>query len=99
MEVDDGGRWNIVNHTYNGNTLSHFTNKLWENLFEVCISPDDALIVRNIYIEILPVFICETWTSIPVVSVIYFIVFSTSYPSYKIHFFIFLPLLDIIHGK
>ena len=27
---------------------------------QVCISPDDVLIVQNIYIEILSVFICET---------------------------------------
>ena len=32
-------------------------------------SPDDALIVRNMYIEILWVFICEMWPSIPIVSV------------------------------
>ena len=37
MEVDDGGRWNITDSTYNGDTY---------------ISPDDALIVRNIIIEI-----------------------------------------------
>ena len=47
MEVDDGGRWNIVDNTY---------------------------ILYNIYIykrerEILSMIICETWPSIPVVSV------------------------------
>ena len=31
-------------------------------------TPDDALIVWNVYIEILWVFICEKWPSIPVVS-------------------------------
>ena len=33
MEVDDGGRWNIVDNTYNGNAWSRFTNKLSENLY------------------------------------------------------------------
>ena len=35
----------------------------------VCISPNDALIAQNIYREILSLFICEIWPSIPVVSV------------------------------
>ena len=32
MEVDSGGKWNIVDNTCNGNTWSPFTNKHWENL-------------------------------------------------------------------
>ena len=32
MEVDDGGRWNNVGNTYNGNPWSRFTNKVSENL-------------------------------------------------------------------
>ena len=37
---------------------------------EVCISSDDAIIVKNMYTEILLVFICEMWPSVPDVSVI-----------------------------
>ena len=60
MEVDGSGIWNIVGNTYNGDTGSHFRKKYWENDTSL-YSPDDALI------EILRVFICETWPSIPVV--------------------------------
>ena len=43
------------------------------DLYEIdtCLySPHDALIVRNIYVGILWVFICEKWPSIPVLSAI-----------------------------
>ena len=59
MEGDDGGRRNIVDNTYN------------ENNHTCLYSPDDALIVRNIFIEILWVLICETRPSIRVVRVIF----------------------------
>ena len=33
MDVDDGGRWNIVDNTYNENAWSRFKNKHSENLY------------------------------------------------------------------
>ena len=37
---------------------------------QVCIPANDALTVRNIHIEILLVYICKMWPSIPVVVLI-----------------------------
>ena len=69
IEVDDGGRWNIVDNTYNDNAWSRFTNKHSENLYiHIYIYIDMYKQVWNIYIEILWVFICETWPRIVVVS-------------------------------
>ena len=59
MEVDDGGRLNIIGNTYNWNAWSSFTNKHSRESLNIyfathgtCLySPDDALIVRNIYLE------------------------------------------------
>ena len=46
MELDDGRRWNVVGNTYNGNA--------WHTYL---YSPDDALIVLNIYRDLLSVYL------------------------------------------
>ena len=51
IEVDDGGRWNIVDNTYKGNTWSRFINDTQR--ITSLYSPDDALTVWNIYLEII----------------------------------------------
>ena len=65
LEVGDGGRWNIVDNT-EGNTWSRLTNKHSEN-FYIYIS---FWFSWWCGIEILWAFICETWPSIAVVSVV-----------------------------
>ena len=41
MEVDDGGRWNVVDNSYNGDTWLSFMEK---NNKTSLYCPDDALI-------------------------------------------------------
>ena len=53
MEVDDIGRWNIVDNTYSGASFGEVQTCV---SFYKLISPDDALIVQNIYIDYLIVY-------------------------------------------
>ena len=66
MEVDDSGRWNIADNTYNGNTWNRQSISLYLYFVQLRDHQENTDLSDNI---------CEKWPSIPVFGVIYIVYF------------------------